>query len=66
VKYCSQSLPAHKIPKHVMFVVSLPREATGKMEKRVLREFVESRLGGRRINNVKHKVNEVGWRGEPY
>jgi len=45
VKYCSQSLPAHKIPKHVMFVVSLPREATGKMEKRVLREFVESRLG---------------------
>ena len=45
VKYCSQSFPAHKIPKHVMFVVSLPREATGKMEKRVLREFVESRLG---------------------
>ena len=45
VKYCSQSLPAHKIPKQVMFVVSLPREATGKMEKRVLKEFVRSRLG---------------------
>jgi acyl-coenzyme A synthetase/AMP-(fatty) acid ligase len=29
-----------------MLVVSLPREATGKVEKRVLKEFVESRLGG--------------------
>ncbi len=46
VEYCSQGLPAHKIPKHVMLVVSLPREATGKVEKRVLKEFVESRLGG--------------------
>jgi fatty-acyl-CoA synthase len=45
VEYCSQSLPQHIIPKHIMFVVSFPREATGKMEKRVLKEFVQSRLG---------------------
>jgi acyl-CoA synthetase (AMP-forming)/AMP-acid ligase II len=45
IQHCSQSLPAPKIPKHVVFVVSLPREASGKMEKRVLREFIRSRLG---------------------
>jgi len=45
--HCRQSLPAHKVPKYVMFVVSLPREVTGKMEKRVLKEFAEGRLGPR-------------------
>jgi len=45
--HCRQSLPAHKVPRYVMFVVSLPREVTGKMEKRVLKEFAEGRLGPR-------------------
>lgn len=44
--HCRQGLPEHKVPKYVMFVVSLPREVTGKMEKRVLKEFAEGRIGG--------------------
>ena len=46
IDYCSQSLPGYKIPKHVMFAVSLPRAATGKMERTILKEFVGARLGG--------------------
>jgi fatty-acyl-CoA synthase len=45
VEYCSRSLQEHKVPKHVIFVVSLPREVTGKMEKKVINEFVQGRLG---------------------
>jgi fatty-acyl-CoA synthase len=45
IQHCSQSLPSYKVPKHVMFIVSLPRGATGKMDKNVIQEFVQSRMG---------------------
>jgi acyl-CoA synthetase (AMP-forming)/AMP-acid ligase II len=36
--YCRQRLAAYKVPRHVEFLDSLPKNATGKILKRVLRE----------------------------
>jgi fatty-acyl-CoA synthase len=45
IQHCNQNLPSYKVPKHVMFIVSLPRGATGKMDRKVIKEFVQSRMG---------------------
>ena len=36
--YCRQKIAAYKVPRHVEFVNSLPKNATGKILKRVLRD----------------------------
>ncbi len=45
IKYCHRSLPEDKIPKHVIFVEFIPRSPSGKIDKKVLEEFAEGRLG---------------------
>lgn len=45
IEYCHRSLSEGEIPKHVIFVESLPRSPSGKIDKKVLKEFAESRLG---------------------
>ena len=45
IEYCYRSLSEGEIPKHVIFVESLPRSPSGKIDKKVLKEFAESRLG---------------------
>src|SRR5437773_11369073 len=36
--YCRQRIAAYKVPRHVAFVDALPKNATGKILKRVLRD----------------------------
>ncbi|MBT8339693.1 MAG: long-chain fatty acid--CoA ligase [Desulfatitalea sp.] len=38
IAYCRENLAAYKVPKYVEFVTELPKSATGKLLKRVLRE----------------------------
>jgi len=45
IEYCSQRLADYKVPKHVLFVESIPRAASGKIEKRMLTEFAQARVG---------------------
>jgi acyl-CoA synthetase (AMP-forming)/AMP-acid ligase II len=45
IKYCSQRLVDYKVPKHVLFVESIPRATSGKIEKRMLTEFAQARVG---------------------
>ena len=46
IEYCSQRLANYKVPKHILFVESIPRTASGKIEKRMLTEFAQARVGG--------------------
>lgn len=45
IEYCSQTLADYKVPKHILFVESIPRAASGKIEKRMLSEFAQARIG---------------------
>lgn len=45
IEYCSQRLADYKVPKHILFVESIPRAASGKIEKRMLTEFAQARIG---------------------
>ncbi|MEE9528773.1 MAG: AMP-binding protein, partial [Dehalococcoidia bacterium] len=45
IEYCSQRLADYKVPKHILFVESIPRAASGKIEKRMLTEFAQARVG---------------------
>jgi acyl-CoA synthetase (AMP-forming)/AMP-acid ligase II len=47
IKHCQDNLPEHKVPGQVIFVESIPRLSSGKMDRRMLKEFAEGRLGGR-------------------
>ena len=44
IAHCAQNLEGYKVPRHVIPVDFFPREATGKMEKRMLREFARGRV----------------------
>jgi long-chain acyl-CoA synthetase len=41
-RFCRESLPAHKVPRHVMFMAALPRGPNGKVLKAQLRTHVMS------------------------
>jgi len=43
--YCRQKMAAYKVPRQVMFVDALPKNATGKILKRVLREQASVAVG---------------------
>jgi len=45
IEYCSQRLANYKVPKHILFVESIPRASSGKIEKRMLTEFAQARIG---------------------
>jgi len=44
IDYAGQKLAGYKKPKHVIFVESLPRESTGKIEKKLLKDFAQGKL----------------------
>jgi len=43
IDFCKKNLAAYKCPKRVFFRQELPRTATGKLQKHVLREFYSDR-----------------------
>nr|WP_255652112.1 hypothetical protein [Corallococcus sp. AS-1-12] len=43
-RFCREALPAHKVPRHVLFIDALPRGPTGKVLKADLRTRVLSSL----------------------
>ena len=47
IKHCQDNLPAYKVPGQVIFVESIPRLSSGKMDRRMLKDFAQGRLEGR-------------------
>jgi len=41
IEWTAERLPEYKVPRHVEFPVSLPKNETGKIQKRVLRDLVD-------------------------
>ena len=45
IDFCKANLAVFKVPKRIMFVDELPRTATGKVQKALLRERLDSSSG---------------------
>jgi len=43
IKHCQDNLPEYKVPEQVIFVESIPRLSSGKMDRRMLKEFAQGR-----------------------
>jgi len=48
IEYCRAKMAGYKKPKHVLFVESLPRAASGKLERKGLREMAAKLVAGSR------------------
>ena len=54
--YCRERLPGFKCPKRIEFIEELPKTATGKIQKHVLRSRGESRAGERDSGTIPNGV----------
>jgi len=54
IKHCQDNLPEYKVPGQVIFVESIPRLSSGKMDRRMLKDFAHGRLEGRPTGLTKY------------